>query len=206
MFIYFNWRLITLHYCIGFAIHQHESAMVYTCSPSWTPLPPPSLYHPSGSSQCTSSENPVSCIEPGLAIHFIYDIIHVTMPLSQIFPPSFPQSLKDCSIHLCLFCRLTYRVIITIFLNSIYMHSVQFSCSVVSYCLRPRGSQHSRPPCLSPTPRVHSDSRLWSPWCHPAISSSVIPFSSCPHPSQHQSLFQWVNSSHEVAKVLEFQL
>ena len=43
-------------------------------------------------------------------------------------------------------------------------------------------------------------------WCHPDISSSVIPFSSCPNPSQNQGLFQWVNSSHEVAKVLAFQL
>ena len=51
---------------------------VYTCSPSWTPLPPPSPYHPSGSSQCTSSKHPVSCIEPGLEIHFLYDIIHVS--------------------------------------------------------------------------------------------------------------------------------
>ena len=84
--------------------------------------------------------------------------------------------------------------------------SVQFSCSVVSDPLRPRESQHTRPPCPSPTPRVHSDSRPSSQWCHPAISSSVIPFSSCPHPSQHHSLFQWVNSSHKVAKVLEFQL
>ena len=65
-------------------------------------------------------------------------------------------------------------------------------------------SQHARPPCPSPTPGVHSDSRPSSQWCHPAISSSVIPFS-YPHPSQHQSLSQWVNSSHEVAKV-EFQL
>ena len=61
-------------------------------------------------------------------------------------------------------------------------------------------------PCPSPTPGVHSDSRPSSQWCQPAISSSVIPVSSCPNPSQHQSLFQWVNSSHEVAKVLEFQL
>ena len=61
---------------------------VYTCFPSWTPLPPPSLYHPSGSSQCTSPKHPVSCIEPGLSIHFIYDIIHVSMPFSQIIPPS----------------------------------------------------------------------------------------------------------------------
>ena len=206
---------------------------VYMCSPSWTLLPPPSPFHPSGASQCTSPEHPVSCIEPGLATHFIHDILHVSMPFSQIFPPSpspteslrlfyssvslllsrtqaycyhlskfhiyafvycigfaiyqhesttgihvfpilnpppsslpipslwvipvhqpqascilhrtwtgnsfliwyytcfnailpnhppNPQSPKDCSIHLCLFCCLAYRVIVTIFLNSIYMH------------------------------------------------------------------------------------
>ena len=61
---------------------------VYICSPSWTLLPPPSLYHPSGSSQCTSPKHPVSCIEPGLATRFIYDIIHISMPYSQIIPPS----------------------------------------------------------------------------------------------------------------------
>ena len=61
---------------------------VYTCSPSWTLLPPPSLYHPSGSSECTSPKHPVLCIEPGLETHFIYDIIYVSMPFSQIIPPS----------------------------------------------------------------------------------------------------------------------
>ena len=61
---------------------------VYMCSPSWTLLPPPSPYHPSGSSQCTSPKHPVSCIEPGLATCFIHDILHVAMPFSQIFPPS----------------------------------------------------------------------------------------------------------------------
>ena len=50
--------------------------------------PPPSPYHPSGSSQCTSPKHPVSCIEPGLATRFIYDIIHVSVLFSQIFPPS----------------------------------------------------------------------------------------------------------------------
>ena len=50
----------------------------------------------------------------------------------------------------------------------------------MSDSLRPHESQHARPPCPSPTPGVHSDSRPWSPWCHPAISSSVVPFSSCP--------------------------
>ena len=61
---------------------------VYTCSPSWTLLPPPSPHHPSGSSQCTSPKHPVSCIESGLVTHFIYDIIHISMPFSQIIPPS----------------------------------------------------------------------------------------------------------------------
>ena len=72
--------------------------------------------------------------------------------------------------------------------------------------LRPNESQHARPPCPSPTPGVHPDSRPSSQWCHPAISSSVVPTPPAPNPSQHQSLFQWVNSLHEVAKVLEFQL
>ena len=58
--------------------------------------------------------------------------------------------------------------------------SVQFSRSVVSHSLRPHESQHTRPPCLSPTPGVYSNSCPSSWWYHPAISSSVIPFSSCP--------------------------
>ena len=58
---------------------------VYMCSPSWAPLPLPSPSHSSGSSQCTSPEPPVSCIEPGLAIHFTYDNIHVSMLFSRIW-------------------------------------------------------------------------------------------------------------------------
>ena len=58
--------------------------------------------------------------------------------------------------------------------------SVQFSRSVVSASLRPHKSQHARPPCPSPTPGVHPDSRPSSQWCHPAISSSVVLFSCCP--------------------------
>ena len=56
----------------------------------------------------------------------------------------------------------------------------QFSSSVVSDSLWPHESQHARPPCPSPTPGVHSDSRPSSQWCHSAISFSVVPFSSCP--------------------------
>ena len=65
---------------------------------------------------------------------------------------------------------LTYRSI----------SSVQFSHSVVSDSLWPHELQHARPPCPSPSPGVHSDSHPSSRWCHPAISSSVVPFSSCP--------------------------
>ena len=61
---------------------------VYMCSPSWTLLPPPSPYHPSGLSQCTSPKHPVSCIKPGLATRYIYDIIRISMPFSHIIPPS----------------------------------------------------------------------------------------------------------------------
>ena len=58
-------------------------------------------------------------------------------------------------------------------------HSVQFSCSVVSNSLRPHGLQHARTPCPSPTPKVYSNSCPLSWWCHPTISSPVVPFSSC---------------------------
>ena len=58
--------------------------------------------------------------------------------------------------------------------------SVQFCCSVVSDSSRPHELQHARPPCPSPTPGVYPDSYPLSQWCHPTISSSVIPFSSCP--------------------------
>ena len=84
---FFLFFFLTLQYCIGFTIHQHASATGVHVFPSWNPLPPPSPYHPSGSSQSTSPKPPVSCIEPGLAIRFLYEI-HVLMPFSQIIPPS----------------------------------------------------------------------------------------------------------------------
>ena len=65
-------------------------------------------------------------------------------------------------------------------LTIVKVHSVQFSHSVVSHSLGPHESQHARPPCPPPSPGVHSDSHPSSQWCHPAISSSAVPFSSCP--------------------------
>ena len=81
------------------------------------------------------------------------------------------------------------------------LSSVQLSRSVVSNSLWPHKSQHGRPPCPSPTPRVYSNSCPSSQWCHPAISSSVSPFSSCPQslpPSESfpmSQLFAWVGQS-----------
>ena len=76
---------------------------------------------------------------------------------------------------------LSLKKIIEIWLPyNVVFSSVQFSHSVVSDSLWPHESQHARPPCPSPTPRVHSSSHPLSRWCHPAISSSVGPFSSCP--------------------------
>ena len=71
----------------------------------------------------------------------------------------------------------------------IQFSSVHFSRSVVSDSLRPHELQHSRPPCPSPTPGVHPNSCPSSQWCHPAISSSVIPFSSCPQSLQASVFF-----------------
>ena len=88
--------------------------------------------------------------------------------------------------------------------------SVQFSCSVMSNSLRPHELQHARPPCPSPTPRVHSNSCPSSEWCHPAISSSVFPFSSCPQSLLASEsltvsqLFAWGGQSTGVSALASF--
>ena len=88
--------------------------------------------------------------------------------------------------------------------------SVQFSRSVVSDSLRPHKVQHARPPCPSPTLRVHSDSHSSSQWCHPVISSSVVPFSSCPQPLPAlesfpmSQLFTWGGQSTGVSALASF--
>ena len=80
----------------------------------------------------------------------------------------------------------------------------------MSNSLQPHGLQHTRPPCPSPTPRVHSNSRSSSQWCHPAISSSVVPFSSCPQslPASESfpmsQLFAWSGQSTGVSALASF--
>ena len=112
-------------------------------------------------------------------------------PIKHSFPPpSAPGNHIPLSINM----------------NVTILSSVQFTLSVVSSSLQPHGLQHTRPPCPSPTPIAYSNSCPLSQWCHPTISYSVVPFSSCLQSFPHQGLFQWVSSSHQVPKVLEFQL
>ena len=94
--------------------------------------------------------------------------------------------------------------------HSLKRPSVQFSRSVVSDSLRPHELQHARPPCPSPIPRVHSNSRPSSRWCHPAISFSVVPFSSSPQslPASESfpmsQLFAWGGQSTGVSTLVSF--
>ena len=83
-----------------------------------------------------------------------------------------------------------FRYFSTCKVRSDFFSSIQFSLSVMSDSLRPHELQHTRPPCPSPTPRVYSNSCPSSRWCHPTISSSVIPFSSCPQSFPESGSFQ----------------
>ena len=122
--------------------------------------------------------------------------LYFTMVLICISPMTNEQ-LFMCMIAICISyvakwlftflptCKYLYInvYIYTPIYSSIFIvtfSSVQFSRSVMSDSLWLHESQHARPPCPSPTPRVHSDSCPLNQWCHPAISSSVVPFSSCP--------------------------
>ena len=101
---------------------------VYMCSPSWTPLQPPSPSHPSGSSQHTSPEHPVSCIKPRLAIHFTYDNLHVSMPFSHISLPS-PSPTES---------KRLFGTSVSLFLSHIqgyHYHHSKFRIYALVYCI-----------------------------------------------------------------------
>ena len=113
--IFLNFYLIFKLYIIVLVLPNIEMnpPQVYPRSPPGTHHPPPSLYHHSGLSQCTSPKQPVSCIELGLAICFTYDNIHVSMPFSQIIPtlpsPTESKRLFYTSVSLLLSRTQGYR-------------------------------------------------------------------------------------------------
>ena len=109
----------TLQYCIGFAIHQHESATSVHVFPILNP-PPSSLPLGHPSAPAPTILYPASNLGWWFVSYMILYMFQCHSPKSS-HPLPLPQSPKDCSIHLCLFCCVTYRVIVTIFLNSIYM-------------------------------------------------------------------------------------
>ena len=113
---------------------------------------------------------------------------HVSVPCIVLIKKFTQFSVKRCIFHIhqelywTMYSLTEWTFWQTQYINQwVYVFSsVQFSHSVVSDTLRPHGPQHARPPCPSPTPGVHSNSCPSSRWCHPAISSSIVPFSSCP--------------------------
>ena len=101
-----------------------------------------------------------------------------------VFSESLDKRPTSFPLHWCSYPQAddTYKFVHFLPHKYICISSVQFSHSVMSNSLRPHELQHTKSPCPSPTPGVYSNSCPSSQWCHPAISSSVVPFSSCPQP------------------------
>ena len=189
-----------------FAIHQCESAIsIYVSPPSWTPLPLPSLPHPSRLSQGNSLGCPESYIKLALVIYF-----HMVMCMFQYY--SLKSSyltvsnwVQESVLYVCVsFAALHVELSVPSFqIPSGPFSSVPQSCPTLCHPMNhsmPGLPVHHQLPEFTQT-HVH--------WVGDAIQPShplSSPSPPAPNLSQHQSLFQWVNSSHEVAKVLEFQL
>ena len=102
LFIYLNWKLITLQYCSGFWHILTCISHGCTCVPPfWIPLPPPSSSHPSGLFKCTGFECPALCTEIGLVIYFTYGNIHVSLLFSQIIPLLPSARIQKSILYIC---------------------------------------------------------------------------------------------------------
>ena len=172
------------------AAHQAPPSLGFSRQEYWSGLPFPSPVHESESEVtqlCPTLHDPMDCSLPGSSVHGISQarvLEWVAIAFSCLW---YEVPVKFISFHVL-----------------IHFSSVQFSCSVVSDSLWPHELQHARHPCPSPTPRACSNSCSSSDAIqpsHPLSSPSPPAFNL----SQHQGLFQWVSSSHQVAKVLEFQ-
>ena len=125
---------------------------------------------------CPTLNDPTDCSLPGSSVHGIFQARVLewgAIAFSYPFPPATINFFSK-SVSLCFVSSFVS------FLFRFHISVSQLSRSVVSDSLRPHESQHTRPPCPSPTPGACSNPCPWSRWCRPTISSSVVPFSSCP--------------------------
>ena len=152
---------------------------MYICSPSWMPLPFPSPSQPSGSSQCTSPEHPVSYIKPGLEIYFTYGNIHVSVPFSQIIPlstsPTERKGLFFTSVSLSLFFLIFHFIIYYYFFNY-FTILYWFYHTLTWICHRCTRVPHSEPPLPPPSPYHPSGSSQCTRPEHPVscIESGLV--------------------------------
>ena len=182
---------------------MHRKELVYISNIIWVEE---SALEPSNSFHCSSNQK--MQIQQAIGFLRLIDPVNLTLlqqqkagclegPKSQMVTTCWPSKLKISAEDMAHGWAIVYYLLKQL--------SVQFRCSVVSNSFRSHGLQHARPPCPSPTPGVYPNSCPLSCWCHPTISSSVIPSPPALNLSQHQGLFKWVSASHQVAKILEFQ-
>ena len=129
LLFFFNFYFILLYNTVLLLPYiDMNQPRVYMSFQSWTPLPPPTPYHLSGSSPCTSPKHPISCIEHRLAIHFLPDSIHVSVPFSQIIPPS-PSPSESKSPFYTSVSLLLSRI------EGYHYHLSKFHIYVLVYCI-----------------------------------------------------------------------
>ena len=131
LFLFFNFYfyfILLYNTVLVLAYIDMNPPWVYMSSQTWTPLPPPNPHHPSGSSPCTSPKHPVSCIEHRLAIHFLHASIHVSVPFSQIIPPS-PSPSESKSPFYTSVSLLLSRI------QGHHYHLSKFHIYVLVYCI-----------------------------------------------------------------------
>ena len=186
---------------------------IYMCSPSGSPLLPPSPSHCSGSSQCTSPEHLSHASNLGWwSVSPLIVYLFQCYSLRTSHPRLLPQSPKVCSIHLCPEALALHNQWAGMGKVVTWLPILQelpalsftfpallllFSHSVVPSSLRPHGLQHARLLCPPLSPRVHSHSCPLSQWHCLIISSSGAPFSSCPQsfPASGSFLISWLFAS-----------
>ena len=191
--------------------HAYKPSLVSHCtveqrksidsSPTWLDMAQPWLTSPT-----LSFPHFLSCF---LSSHVdsLSALIYPAVPYLSIFPLfSLPRTLPSTLYLTHLFSFLELNLNCYLFLRKSFQMLLLFSHSVMSVSLRLHGLQHARLPCPSVSPGVCSNSCPLSQWCHPTISSSVVPFSSCLHSFPAPGSFPWISSLHQVAKEFSFSI